>query len=527
MPDDFIPDNDGFEADGFVPDGPPQTLDQKAKNAASALKDKAAKYIRSGPISKPPSANTMVGDVLTGFGSDIAKTVFEGGDLLRRAVGMDRVIDSPEVQASITPPPTIAGKTGALASTILQFASPSGLVGKGVKAAETLSAGTKLARVAPYVARVAGEAGAAGAVEGLRSGGDTGEIGKAALLGGAVPAIAGGAPLLIRGASDLLGKTTGAGGEAVRTAATTTSRRFKDAMRNRVTETEIVSDLKNAVKTVADNRRVAYQAQLSGLNPKIQVPKLPVGQSMMNEFKNYRINTKSGLHNLDFSGNHKLDGITRKEDRQLIQDAVNKIVLSTDQSPAGMDSLKQLMYEYADAASPDIAPFFNRLGGTIRTELENNVPGYTEMTRDYSKASELLNNVRSELSANATNPGTTIRKLSYALNQNNDYRKILLESLDAAAGSELKDTLAGYSMRQVMPRGLQGTLASTPLAVGAYLHSPAAAATAVFASPRAVGESLALLSTLRRGAPSMLKKAVQPVTKGTVIDLLEKPPVQR
>src|SRR3990167_9771675 len=52
------------------------------------------------------------GDVLGGLRSSAARTVYGGGDVLRRVVGADRIIDQPDVKAAMTAPPSAAGTAG-------------------------------------------------------------------------------------------------------------------------------------------------------------------------------------------------------------------------------------------------------------------------------------------------------------------------------------------------------------------------------------------------------------------------------
>ena len=48
----------------------------------------------------------------------------QGGDLIRRGLGMDRVIDRPAVQRAITAPPSAAGQVGRIAGDVAQYAIP-------------------------------------------------------------------------------------------------------------------------------------------------------------------------------------------------------------------------------------------------------------------------------------------------------------------------------------------------------------------------------------------------------------------
>lgn len=80
-------------------------------------------------------------DLSDGIKAGMANTVFRGGDVIRRAVGMDRVIDNPDVQALITPPDSTPGKLGYHGEQIAEFFLPTGITGKLGKAAEVLKSG--------------------------------------------------------------------------------------------------------------------------------------------------------------------------------------------------------------------------------------------------------------------------------------------------------------------------------------------------------------------------------------------------
>lgn len=481
-------------SDSFAPDTPPPSLPWYNRVGQAAL------------------------DIARGSGAELASTIYHGGDILRRLTGAERIIGRPEIQAEMTPPPSLAGKLGAGATTVSEFMLPAGVVGKGVKAVEALAAGTRAARALPWAARVGGEAASAAGVEALRTGGDVESMKTAAALGAALPTFAGPAKGVLHYATDVLGKTTGAGGEAVRIAASRATAKLKDAMRSRTSELEIVRHLKDAVKQVRTTRASDYRAAISGLDPAIPVSNVTLPQ-LQQALDDYGVKiTQSGLN----FGGTRLAGPTASTDRQMIGDTVKQILTWRDRSPVGMDQLKQLVYDAAESADPRVAPFFYRLGGHLRDNLSRQVPGYEKMTKEYAVASELLGNINSELSASAANPGTTIRKLAYSLNQNNEYRKTLIESLDAVTGAGMKEELAGYSLRSFVPRGLMGSLAAGGVATaGAMGKIPGILPLALITSPRAVGEVMALISALRSVTPYM---ATTPMATGAGMAVLSPPP---
>lgn len=115
-------------------------------------------------------------DFIEGAGSGAANLVFQGGDLIRRGLGMERVIQRPEVQQLIAAPDSIPGKAGRFAEQAAEMIIPGSGVARATKAA-------------PILARVAAQAATGAGVAGLQTGGDKAAMGTAAALGGASEAI--------------------------------------------------------------------------------------------------------------------------------------------------------------------------------------------------------------------------------------------------------------------------------------------------------------------------------------------------
>lgn len=91
----------------------------------------------------------MAGDVLGGLRSSAARTVYGGGDYLRRgwnavvpeSMETERIIDTPEVQAQMQAPDSRTGQIASFAGDVGQFFLPTNVVGKGAKLAEIAKAG--------------------------------------------------------------------------------------------------------------------------------------------------------------------------------------------------------------------------------------------------------------------------------------------------------------------------------------------------------------------------------------------------
>lgn len=118
--------------------------------------------LRNAPVTR------AIVDAAEGAASGLAASVYQGGDLIRRGLGMERIIQRPAVQEAMRTPDSFAGKTGRFMEQAAEFVVPA-----------AMTAGMSL----PARMAIGGAAGAtAGAVQ---SGGDP----VATFLGGAGGAI--------------------------------------------------------------------------------------------------------------------------------------------------------------------------------------------------------------------------------------------------------------------------------------------------------------------------------------------------
>jgi hypothetical protein len=137
------------------------------------LSDPGYSDLPAGAVAVVPKEDSpdrsIVADTIGGIGSGVLSAIFHGGDLIRRGLGMERVIDKPEVQSMITAPDSTAGRLGKGAEQLGEFFIPAGAVAKGGKAWE---AATTAAKLSPRVAATLNLAGRA-ALEGAAAGGVT------------------------------------------------------------------------------------------------------------------------------------------------------------------------------------------------------------------------------------------------------------------------------------------------------------------------------------------------------------------
>jgi hypothetical protein len=113
-------------------------------------------------------------DTAKGALSGLLSTAYHGGDLIRRGLGMERVIDTPEAQAAMTPPDTSAAKIGFYGEQIAEFASPAMRVSKAL-------AGSRMAT------RMAAEGAVGAGIAAVQTGGDAGTMQGAGAIGAVLP----------------------------------------------------------------------------------------------------------------------------------------------------------------------------------------------------------------------------------------------------------------------------------------------------------------------------------------------------
>ena len=295
-----------------------------------------------------------------------------------------------------------------------------------------------------------------------------------------------------------LGVTTGVGrtpieeaikaGEANVLKGTTT---FAENLRN-PQSTDALDIAKQAVNNLKQNKSQQYRSGMVDLSQAKTVLDLaPIDEAISNAKKNFA-EYKGVTHNAEIA--KVLDGVQAKVSNWKNLDPAEF------HTPEGLDKLKQsigqdlqkIPFNETDARKA-VGQIYNATKDTINTQA----PAYATIMKDYSQASDLINEIESGLSlksrAGKINADTAMRKLQSVMrnNVNTNYgqRARLAEELVKAGGTELMPALAGQSMSAILPRGLGGQL-ETYGGGAAALMNPSVLLGAPLASPRAMGEVL-------------------------------------
>lgn len=365
---------------------------------------------------------------------------------------------------------------------------------KGAKAATVAKgAGQKAARFAGRAGYNAGLAGAYTGGQTLQEGGGVADAVRSGLRGAATGAaftagIEGGvqaSKAVGAGVRQVLGKTTGSGAEAIKTAANRPSKAFLEAMRGKREPQDVLETAQEALETVREKQQAAYLAKIKQVKDSaVKLDKKAIDQSVNETLEKFRI-SRGGKKGLQFSS---LSPITDAGERNKIKNIIEAYKSLPNTSVESLDALKQVIdNQYSVNDSARTKSIITAIGQSIRKQL-NTVPGYQSATREYGKTAELLRDVSQALGVNDKKAKqTAFAKLSSALRDNQSLRKDVLEQLDSAAGSDIKGELAGAALSDWTPRGLSGAVAGS-IGTGAAVIDPTLLTAAPLFSPRLVGE---------------------------------------
>lgn len=223
---------------GAYDDLPKPEADFRADNAT----EEDGKPVIAGEHPHARVARNVV-DAVKGVGAGAASTLFHGGDLIRRGLGMERVIERPEVQSAMTPPSSLGGKAGFIGEQAAEFGVPLARIARVTKGL-------------PLLKRMGVEAAASAGVAGIQTAGDSGAMTVGAAFGGALPvagkvagAVGGAAKRAAAGAAE--GGVGGAVASAVRRVVPTDTRTMLvQGLKPRATKTGFEGSLGRAVPEI-------------------------------------------------------------------------------------------------------------------------------------------------------------------------------------------------------------------------------------------------------------------------------------
>lgn len=413
--------------------------------------------------------------------------------------------------------PIVAGTEGALkigsgiANIPAALAAPittpiAQKIGQGIDAVSNIPAVQRAASALPNLPyqRLAEDAGnlgnVAGALAGAKLDPNSGLGGVLAKTSKPVADLAG------EGAAQVIGATTGAGASSIKEAAAG-SPFFIEAMRGKISPEEIVQTAKDAVQTIADSRRSTYQAQLAKINDGAQHTHdfTPIQTAADKGLSDFGI-TRDAKGELNFDSSKFGSTADQTKVAQIMADVKNWGKDPAKQTTLGLDTLKQRIDNYI---TPDtkIGAFATSIKNTVRSEL-NNAPGYKQMTAGYTKASQLLDDIKSATGVGGkSNVDTVFTKLTTAMKADKQMRLDIIHSMENAGNKQnLSAMIGGSNMSSLVPKGLvgRGIDVTTAYQMLSNTFEPRYIPMLLATSPRIVGEFVNALGVSARAAKPIL-----------------------
>lgn len=308
-----------------------------------------------------------------------------------------------------------------------------------------------------------------------------------AAAGGAPSVLANSAKLLGGGVANMLGVSTGAGGESLKQA-------FKGGddfvanMRGNVEPAAVVEQAKSGVQNMRQQMYDAYKNAKGGwAGDTTPMSFAPIGQAFDDAV------AKFSFKGIPRPGTPEVQAKVEKELVGWLERARKDPSFLTVE---GMDALKRHL---SDIVPTDIT---NRTGRAFVTEVVEGVkkaiiaekPQYAAAMKDYWAKSTQLDEISRSLSlGEKATVDTALRKLQSLMrnnvNSNFGQRLKSAEALAAQGGQDVLPAVAGQALNSWTPRGLQG-LGASGAATGAVLTSnPWALSLMPAASPRMMGEA--------------------------------------
>lgn len=431
-------------------------------------------------------------------------------------------------------PESLSFKGGRLGAQVAGTAGAGQLLSRG---AQALGAAPKVINAlqsggfslgAPKSATFAGKAldtatrmGAGAAVGGMSAGMIDPESYKTgALLGAVMPPgvyLAGKAGQGVRNlAAHALGSTTGTGDASIRAAyqaGKAGDKAFVQHMRGQAEFDDVVREAKAGLERMRQARADAYRSGMVNIKNDPTVLNMnPIMQEVQN------------IQQMGFYKGQPIQKNASVVVQDITETVNNWAGLDPAQyhTPEGFDALKRAIGDIRDSTQfgTPARKAADQAYQSVKRQIEQQAPAYAQVMKDYSKASDMLDEITRTLSL-GEKPArdTAIRKLQSLMRNNaqTNYgnRLDLARELEQQGGVSLMPSLAGQTMNTWTPRGITGaiTKAAFPFAGGGMALGgnpqmlPLLAAGAPFASPRAMGEMLYGLGSMNRAAHSVLDPA--------------------
>jgi len=290
-----------------------------------------------------------------------------------------------------------------------------------------------------------------------------------------------------RGTADILGATTGVGGETVQRAfkaGLEGDQAFYKNLRGQVPMQDVLDSAKQNLQNLRSQKNSDYRSGMVDIRNDSSVLDFKGIDEALNEAQ--KLATYKG----------QVKNKKGYDVYQELRDEVNnwkKLNPTEYHTPEGFDALKQKLggivesIPYEEKTAKMIG---NQIYNKTKNTINDQAPTYAGVMKEYSQASDLVREIERALSlGEKASADTAMRKLQSLtrnnVNTNYGNRLELAKQLEQG-GMPILSSLAGQSMSATMPRGLAGLGGLGTLGVSAFAN-PYSALALPFQSPLVVG----------------------------------------
>jgi hypothetical protein len=282
---------------------------------------------------------------------------------------------------------------------------------------------------------------------------------------------------------------------------------FIRALKGEIDMSDVLKSSKTALNEMKGDRSIAYRSRLQNIKRATQeIDISPIRRDLAQKLDDFNVRV-TGDGSLDFSRST----LTRKSVRD-VQEITDMITdwggQPGDLTAAGLDVLKRRLDDFF-AETKNSRAMVTSLRNKTKQAIVQQVPEYATMTKEYSKASKVIDEVERALSlGNRKSMDTAIRKLTSVMKSDQEFRLSLVNKLDELSGIDLKAQIAGIALQPLAPQGVVAKLAGAGLIyAGIAAADPRLAVALLASSPRAVAEFVSIAGKAARLSSKVAKTA--------------------
>lgn len=332
-----------------------------------------------------------------------------------------------------------------------------------------------------------------------------------AIVGGAIPVAIEGIKAAGRVGADILGQSSGAGGETLKRAydaGTRNSQTFKDAMRGKTSVYDVVDDVDKAVRTMERNASAKYKAMLPDNGTTLKLPETEFKKALK-------------------TATDSISGVTAGVD-DTAANAINKVHklaqnikanggMTFDNALEAKKAIDGIIEPLSRSGEKNTVRLLKPIKDALNTTLESAVPEYGGARAAFRADTRLIDSIKSALTSK--DPTTELRKLQGITRQSvaaaQGGKQELGKVLDAVSGGRIMDAIAGGQAQQWIPRDplRAGVAGAAALSTKALSANPFGLATVAAFSPRVLGETAFKLGQVASKVPQVNTNATLQVVK--------------